>query len=121
MKPLVVLACLLTASVSARADEMRAVSPLEGYACVNLSLPSHKMRWDELPQAKAEPSAAAPVAGVVQATVLARYPLVVRNGYAEIILYTGQKAWIQQSLLAARNPRCRAVLMSDGKPGIAGI
>lgn len=118
------IAGLLIATPAA-AQDIHAVKPLDGYACMNVTLPPVKLSFDQLPKARLDPSTSAPYGATVGTIVIAKAPLHVVNGYAEILQFDGREAWLPMKLLAPfssagnRRGHCTPSVMSDGKPGIS--
>lgn len=119
-----VLALALAIATSPCLSAKEIAGDLDGYACMNVALPGGKLRWDQLPQARGQPSTAAPYVGPVGATVIARYPLHIVDGYAEVLLFNGKTAWVSTRVLepyrSMSNPRasCTPVQLTDGSYGI---
>jgi hypothetical protein len=71
------------------------------------------------------PSKTSPVVGRAAATVLARSPLVERNGFLEAVLFNGRVGWIAADAvrpwtnLGGNGQRCVPSRMSDGSLGFA--
>lgn len=113
------LVALFCGPAPAYASPQQGIEPLTGYSCMTVNLPPGRLAWDQLPRARTAPTVDAPyAAGTVGQTVLAPNPLVVRNAYAEVLLFNGQQAWLPLKQIAGVNRQCRAMRMSDGKPGI---
>lgn len=103
----------------ALASPQTAVAPMAGYSCMTVSLPAGKLEWNQLPRARMQPDPDAPfVNGTVGQTIIARYPLHVTNGFAEVMLFNGETGWLPLKRIAGINRTCRAMKMSDGKPGL---
>ena len=117
-------ACLLVST--AHAQGLRAVRPLDGYACMNLDVPEKTLEdpaWAGVP-IRSEPHADAPQAAVATPTVIARFPATVINGFAQVLRLNGETGWIEATKLkpysSASDPyaRCTPSLMSNGRPGL---
>jgi hypothetical protein len=121
---LLAAACLL--APAAHAQGLRAVRPLDGYACMNLAVPEAMLMdrsWAGVP-IRSTPSADAPQAAVATPTVIAKAPAVIVNGFAQVLRLNGATGWIEAAKLkpysSASDPyaRCTPSLMSNGRPGI---
>ena len=120
---LVAIACALAPAASAQG--LRAVRPLDGYVCMNLAVPDAQLRdphWPGVPILTA-PSPDAPRGALAAATVIAKAPPHLANGYAEVLRLNGQPGWIEADKIkpysSASNPyaRCTPSIMSNGRPG----
>ena len=107
------------------AEGLHAVRPLAGYACMMLNLSDQQMRDNALEvPVYAGPSTASGRVGNASAIVIAKSPLHVVDGLAEILFPSGATVWIEAKMLRAyhseSNPKahCTPSLMSNGKPGL---
>ena len=121
---LLAVSCLL-ASV-AHAQGLRAVHPLDGYACMNLNVPEKLLEdrtWAGVPVFAAPLPDARQVA-VATPTVIAKSPAVITNGYAQVLRLNGDTGWIEAAKLKPYSSasdlyaRCTPSLMSNGRPGL---
>lgn len=124
-KPFLVVACCTLAS-AIHGQGLRAVRPIEGYACMNLAVPEKTLQdrnWRGVPILSA-PRSDAPQAAVATPTVFAKSPPVATNGFVEVLRLNGQSGWIEAAKLkpyaSASDPyaRCTPSLMSNGRPGM---
>ena len=69
------------------------------------------------------PSRSAARIGTDQGIMIAKAPLHVDNGYAEVLWFNGRPGWIAANMLspyhsqANPNAKCVPSLLSDGRPG----
>ena len=115
---------LVAATGSAQAEHLKAVKPLDGYACMDLNLTEAQLRDNSVTvPILSGPSPDAPWGGNASAIVIVRAPLHVVNGYAEILKLDGQPGWIAADKLkpyaSVSNPNahCTPSVMSNGRPG----
>lgn len=120
---LAVAGCLVASG--SHAQGLRAVRPLDGYACMNLAVPEATIRdraWAGVP-ILAAPRPDAAQAAVAAPTVFAKSPTVIVNGYAQVLRLNGETGWVEAAKLkpysSASDPyaRCTPSLMSNGRPG----
>lgn len=119
------VAALATSLVSrADAQGLHAVGPLAGYACMSLKLTNAELQDKSLAiPVYAGPSKESGRVGNAAAVVIAKSPLHVVDGFAELLFPTGREVWIEADLLTAYhnesdpNAHCTPSLMSNGKPG----
>ena len=125
MKYPVILAAVCSFACAAHAQGVRAVKPIEGYACKSLNATEAQMldpRWPGVP-IQTEPSATAPRGTIAAATVIAKEPAHIVNGFAEVLQLTGQPGWIEVNKIkpyhSASNPfaRCTPSVLSNGRLG----
>jgi hypothetical protein len=109
---------------AAKAEGLHAVGPLAGYACMNLKLTDKELQDKSLAVPVYDgPSKESSRVGNAAAVVIAKSPLHVVNGFAELLFPTGQEVWIEADLLTPYrsasdpNAHCTPSLMSNGKPG----
>ena len=125
MRTTFALAMAGTLTLPAQAQEVRAVRPIEGYACMNLNLSDERMRDPAAPRVPilTEPRPGAPVGTLAASIVIARNPAHAVNGYTEVLQLTGKPGWIESSMIvpyrSASNPfaRCTPSLLSNGRIG----
>jgi hypothetical protein len=108
----------------ANAQGIHAVKPLEGYACMMLNLSNEQMRDNSLEiPVFSGPSKDSGRAGNAAAVVIAKSPLHLVNGFAELLFPTGKEVWIEAGRLkpyhseSNPNAHCTPSIMSNGKPG----
>lgn len=123
-----VTGCLLASAAclpAAHAQGLRAVRPLDGYACMNLAVPETLLEdrtWAGVPILSA-PRADAQQVAVATPTVIAKAPAVIVNGFAQVMRLTGETGWIEAAKLkpfsSASDPyaRCTPSVMSNGRMG----
>lgn len=119
---LILSACLL--APAAMAMDVHAVKPLDGYVCKSLNATEAQERdpfWVGVP-IRIEPDASAPRGTIAAATVIAREPAHIVNGFAEVLQLTGQPGWIAADKIKpyhTSNPyaRCTPSLLSNGRIG----
>lgn len=120
MKYRLLIAALL-ASTSASAAGLYAVQPIPGYACSKLKVTEREaMDPHGGVPIRSAPVASAPVAAMAASVLLTKQPLHVINGFVEVLRFTGDRGWIEQSRVAPFDPlaRCVPSIMSNGRPGI---
>ena len=108
----------------ALASGLTVVRHLNGYQCMSLNLSDQAMMnpSTRIP-IKAGPSPASATIGNAIATVIARQPETLQNGYVSVLFLTGRPGWVQaQYLKPWRNPgtsgqRCVPAVMSNGRLG----
>jgi hypothetical protein len=112
------------AGQAAHADNLYAVRPLSGYACMALNLTEEQMFDPSIHvPIMSEPSASSKPLGKAIATVIVASPPHQVNGYLEVLHLDGRRGWIaSQYVRPWRNPgtsghKCIPSLMSDGRPG----
>lgn len=117
--------CTLAPLAVAHAQGVRAVKPIEGYACKSLvATEAQQMdaRWAGVP-ILIEPDPAAPRGTNAAAIIIAKEPAHVVNGYAEVLQLTGQPGWIEADKIgpyhSRSNPyaRCTPSVLSNGRIG----
>ena len=121
----VILAAVCALAPMAHAQSVHAVKPIEGYACKSLvATEAQQMdtRWAGVPILTG-PSPSAPRGTIAAATVIAKEPAHVVNGYAEVLQLTGQPGWIEADKIgpyrSRSNPfaRCTPSVLSNGRIG----
>lgn len=117
------LAVVMSAAAS-RAQGLKAVRRLPGYACMVLNLSQQQMRDDALHvPVFAEPSPSSSKVGDASAVVIATSPLNVVRGFGEVLFPNGRQGWIEAKMLrpyssaSDPNAHCTPSLMSNGRPG----
>lgn len=125
MRCSVILVAFCALSPMAHAQGIRAVKPIEGYACKSLVAPEAQQtdtRWAGVP-ILTEPSPSAPRGTNAAAIVIAKEPAHVVNGYAEVLQLTGKPGWIEADKIgpyrSRSNPfaRCTPSVLSNGRIG----
>jgi len=107
----------------ASAQGLHAVRPIPGYACMMPKLGDVRS-FADLPRIMEYPDPASKPVGLAGTIVLARNPLHIENGYAEVLRFDGHPGWISadglQPYHSASNPEAHCVpsIMSNGLPGI---
>jgi hypothetical protein len=122
----VALVLWVIGATSASAQGLRAVKPLDGWACMKLNL-SEQQSLDPSVHisVRAAPNASAAQAGSAAMTVAVRSPAHDVNGYQEMLFPSGKHVWIATkdivpwSSLSDPSARCVPSMMSNGKPGFA--
>ena len=116
---------IITCAQGMKAEELHAVRPLAGYACMMLNLTDAQMRDNSLVvPVYAGPSTTSGRVGNASAIVIARSPLHAVNGFAEMLFPNGATVWIDAKMLrpyhseSNPNAHCTPSLMSNGKPGL---
>lgn len=111
-------------AASASAQRLTAVRPLDGYVCMRLNLPREQMVSHSLnAPIFAQPSSSSQQVSQASTAVITRSPMVIQNGFAEVLTLDGKQGWFPAKMLgqyatpANPNARCTPVLMSDGRPG----
>jgi hypothetical protein len=124
--PSVVLALCVAVTTGASAQGLRAVRPLDGWACMKLNLTEQQSLDPSVHViVRAAPSATAAQAGWAAMTVAVRSPIQEVNGYQEMLFPNGKHTWIATkdivpwSSLSDPTARCVPSMMSNGKPGFA--
>lgn len=124
MKYLVLLAAAALAPL-AHAQDVHVVKTLDGYACKSIAASEQQQRdttWIGVP-ILIQPVASAQRGTVAAATVIAREPAHIVNGYAEVLQLTGQPGWIEADKIipyrSRSNPfaRCTPAVLSNGRIG----
>ncbi len=115
---------LLALAGPALSQGLTVIRPIPGYVCMRLNLTREQLiarPFNVL--VFAEPSYGNDKIGQASATIIARSPMHVQNGFAEILFLDGRTAWIPADVLepyvtsANPNAHCTPSMMSDGKPG----
>jgi len=108
-----------------KAEGLHAVHPIAGYACMMLNLTDAQMKDNSLVvPVYAGPSTTSGRVGNASAIVIAKSPLHIVNGFAEMLFPNGAAVWIDAKMLrpyhSESNPtaHCTPSLMSNGKPGL---
>ena len=116
---------IITCGQRTKAEGLHAVRPLAGYACMMLNLTDAQMRDKSLVvPVYAGPSTTGGRVGNASAIVIAKSPLHIVNGFAEMLFPNGATVWIDAKMLrpyhSDNNPNahCTPSLMSNGKPGL---
>ena len=116
---------IITCGQRMKAEGLHAVRPLAGYACMMLNLSDAQMRDNSLVvPVYAGPSTTSGRVGNASAIVIAKSPLHIVNGFAEMLFPNGATVWIDAKMLrpyhSESNPtaHCTPSLMSNGKPGL---
>ena len=120
-----ILLAIVVPAPGARAQGLKAVRPLPGYACMVLNLTQQQMLDDTLHvPVYAEPAQSSSRIGDASAVVIATSPLNVVPGLGEVLFPDGRQGWIEAKMLrpysSASNPdaHCTPSLMSNGRPGL---
>ena len=120
----VALLAIALPGVATRAQGLKAVRPLPGYACMVLNLTQQQMLDDTLHvPVYAEPSPSSSKVGDAAAVVIATSPLNVVRGFGEVLFPDGRQGWVEAKMLrpysSASSPgaHCTPSLMSNGRPG----
>lgn len=125
MKYSPIIAALLALVAPAHAQLVRAVKPINGYACKSLNATEAQMlnpRWPGVP-ILLQPKPDATPGTVAAAIVIAKEPAHIVNGYAEVLQLTGLPGWIEADKIkpyqSASNPyaRCTPSVLSNGRIG----
>lgn len=109
---------------SAHAESLRAVRPLPGYTCMQLTLSAAQLTDPKIgvPIHDA-PSRSAPTASYAANVVIVQDPPQPTAGFLKVLRPTGQEGWIEAGYLhpwsSVYDPTAKCVpsLMSNGKPG----
>jgi len=117
--------CILPLMGQSRGAGLEVVRALPGYACMSLAAPAAASLDPNTPGVpiRSTPDPAAPQAAVASATVIARTPPHIENGFAEVLRLNGAPGWIEADKIkpyrSVSNPfaRCTPSIMSDGRPG----
>lgn len=118
------LGMLVAVSVPVQAQYLTAIKPLAGYACMRLNLPREQLLSPDLDvPVYQEPSTSSPRLGKAAAALIVRSPMIVRDGFAEMLFLDGRVGWVSASVLGPYatpsnpNARCTPSMMSNGRPG----
>src|SRR4051794_36075940 len=124
------LALAICATSLAQGAGVQAVSPIEGYVCMQLARDAaHLMDPASAPPMLAAPSVGAPTLGTAPYIVIARVPERVVNGYAEALWLGSTRdhpvtGWVSAGVLlpfhstSAPGARCTPTWMSNGRAGV---
>ena len=111
-------------SATAQAQYLTAVRPIPGYVCMRLNLPREQVLSRDLDVPIYQgPSASSPRLGSATAALIVKSPMVVSNGFAEVLFLDGRPGWILATLLGPYatpgnpNARCTPSFISNGRPG----
>lgn len=121
---LAVVVALSFTPLTADAQGLRAVSPLQGYTCMMLKLSNEQIRSNtvNVPVYNG-PSSSSGEAGLASAILIVKAPLHLQSGFAEMLFPDGRTVWIRSDYLqpykSVSNPdaHCTPSIMSNGKPG----
>ena len=118
-------AVVITSAQAMKAEGLHAVRPLGGYTCMMLNLTDAQMRDNSIVvPVYGGPSTASGRVGNASALVIAKSPLHVVNGFAEMLFPNGATVWVEAKMLrryhseSNPNAHCTPSLMSNGKPGL---
>lgn len=118
----ILLATLVPGPV--QSEGLRAVHPLPGYVCMQLTLtPAQIVDPKVGVPVREAPSRSATIAGYAATTVIVQSPPQARNGFLQVLRPDGELGWIEAGYLRpwtnpyAPNARCVPSMMSNGKPG----
>lgn len=123
--------CLIAAAglwpiSDSRADELHAVRPIPGYACMALNLTEKQMfDYNSLPPVREQPSPTSHSIGVASGIVMIEDPVRTENGFIAMLMPNGKKGWVEADKLkpyhSPSNPpaRCVPSIMSNGRIGLA--
>ena len=106
---------IITCGQRMKAEGLHAVRPLAGYACMMLNLTDAQMRDNSLVvPVYAGPSTTSGRVGNASAIVIARSPLHIVNGFAEMLFPNGATVWIDGGNLFAEACVSRRVVVLGG-------
>jgi len=121
-----ICAVSLLSGATTSAQGIHAVSPLEGYSCMQLNLSDSQMRDNSVNvPIRSRPDNGAPIVGNSSAILLGRSPVHEVDGFVEVLRLDGSSGWIEKSKIrpwrndTAPSRRCVPSLMSNGRPGFA--
>ena len=114
----------VSACNSVQAQDLTAVRPLRGYACMQLAItPEQSVDPKVGVPVRDAPSRSASIVSYAASTMIVQEPPQPIGGFLRVLRFTGQEGWIEAHYLRpwvnkfVPTARCVPSIMSNGRPG----